>query len=393
MRAAWLIVASDLRIQLRRGTLLILGFVAPLALAFVMNLVFGGIDGDGSLTTFDVAVADEDGGEEAAAFVAVLEDIAADGLLELAVHDDEEAARAAVDDGDVGAAWVVPAGFSDAVRGGGESEILVIGDVDSPTTTSVARTIARRYSAGVGLTTTASMAAIETGVASPADVDAIADELQAAGPVVAVTDATAETQLLDVSTTVIAGMALFFVFFTAGLPIVGILEERDQGTLGRLLAAPIPAGAITAGKVLSAVVLGTLSLWSLMAASAVLMGADWGPPIGAALLGLAAVVSAIGIMSIAGSLARSTEQAGNVQGIVAVVLAILGGAFVPIPTGSSGLLGFLQQLTPHGWFFDGIAALQHEGVAGVLPAVGVLLAMGLVTGAVGLWLARWVLRR
>ncbi|QGG96864.1 ABC transporter permease [Actinomarinicola tropica] len=393
MRAAWLVAVNDLRVQLRRGTILVLGFVAPLALAFVMNLVFGGVDDGSGPTTFDVAVVDHDGGEEADGFVGVLRDVASSGLLDLTSYDDEDAARAALDDGDVGAIWIVPDGFSDAVRAGTETGIEVVGDVDAPTTASVARAIARGYASNVGLGTMAATTAIETGVATPEDAASVAEEAAAAGSPVTLVDATADTRLLDMSTNLMAGMALFFVFFTSGLPVLGILEERDQGTLHRLLAAPIPAWSITAGKVLSAAILGSLSLWSLMAASSVLMGAEWGPPIGAALLAVAGVVAAIGIMSVAGSIARSTEQAGNAQGIVAVVFAILGGAFVPIPGGSGGVLGLLQQLTPHGWFFDGVADLRHDGVAGAAPALAVLLAMGLLTGAVGLWLSRWVLRR
>lgn len=393
MRAAWLVAVNDLRVQLRRGTILVLGFVAPLALAFVMNLVFGGVDDGSGPTTFDVAIVDRDGGEEAAGFVAMLDDIAASGLLEVTAHDEEATARAALDDGQVGAIWVLPDGFSAAVRSGEETEITVIGDVDAPTTASVARAIARGYASNVGLATMAGVTALETGVVGPDDVAAIAEAAGTSGSPVELVDTTAETRLLDMSTNLMAGMALFFVFFTSGLPVIGILEERDQGTLHRLLAAPIPAWSITAGKVLSAAILGSVSLWSLMAASSILMGAEWGPPVGAALLGVAGVVAAIGIMSVAGAMARTSEQAGNAQGIVAVVFAILGGAFVPIPGGSGGVLGLLQQLTPHGWFFDGVADLRHDGLGAALPALGVLLAMGLLTGAVGLWLSRWVLRR
>ena len=43
-RAARLIVAKDLRTQLPNRTVLILGFVAPSALAFILNTVFGGIE-------------------------------------------------------------------------------------------------------------------------------------------------------------------------------------------------------------------------------------------------------------------------------------------------------------------------------------------------------------
>jgi ABC-2 type transport system permease protein len=303
------------------------------------------------------------------------------------------AAREAIDDGDVGAAWVIPEGFTSAVRSAGESEILVIGDVDSPQTTSVVRAIAGRYATGIGTATLAGLIAVQTGVAGPDEVGAVAEGVASAPPLAELVDVAAESSLLDTTTNVMAGMALFFTFFIAGLPSVSLLEERSTGTLSRLLVAPVPSAAITAGKLLGAVLLGTLSMCALMAASSVLMGADWGPPLGALLVAAAAVIAAVGIMSVGGSLARSTEQAGNAQSIVAIVLAILGGAFVPIPGGDAGALGILKGLTPHGWWFDGVAALQHDGLSSALPAVAVLVTMGVATGALGLWLSRQVLRR
>jgi hypothetical protein len=50
----------------------------------------------------------------------------------------------------------------------------------------------------------------------------------------------------------------------------------------------------------------------------------------------------------------------------------------------------LSQITPHAWFLRGIDTLSggSPGVADIAPSLGVLLAMGLVTGAIGLARAR-----
>ena len=107
----------------------------------------------------------------------------------------------------------------------------------------------------------------------------------------------------------------------------------------------------------------------------------------------AAVVAAAGIMTIPGGLARTTEQAGNVQAVVAVAFALLGGVFVPLSGPQGGALATLELLTPHGWFHEGLRAQLHGSVTDALPAIGVLLAMGVATGAVGLSIARRSLRR
>lgn len=191
-------------------------------------------------------------------------------------------------------------------------------------------------------------------------------------------------EALDLTTSLTAGLALFFGFFVGGLPLLSLLEERAGGTLGRLLVAPIPSGAIVAGKALAAIVIGIASLATLMVASSVLMGAEWGPPVGALILAGAFVVAAVGLMTAAGATARTAEQASNVQGITAVGLGLLGGAFVPIPTSESSLLGQIQRITPHGWFLDGLAELRGDGVAAALPSAAVLVAIGVVAAALSM---------
>jgi ABC-2 type transport system permease protein len=80
-------------------------------------------------------------------------------------------------------------------------------------------------------------------------------------------------------------------------------------------------------------------------------------------------------------LAKTPEQAGNIQGIVGTVLGLLGGSFFPIGQ-DGGFLARLTTLTPHHWFNRGLSDLaggQPPGAA--LGAVGSLLLIALVTGA------------
>ncbi|MGE3621491.1 MAG: ABC transporter permease [Acidimicrobiia bacterium] len=382
MGATWRIAAKDLRLQLRNRSLLVLGLLAPLALSFVLDLVFGGIEEEGGIT-FDVGLVAPDDDGPAAGFTALVDELAATGLLDVREYPDEAAARAAVDDGDVAAAWVVPEDFSAAVQAGRGTAITVVGDVDSPNTAGAARSIAQGYATRLGTATLAGLVAVETGVAGPGGVATVAEQVAASPPLAALSSRDLASTQLDATTSLSAGLALFFVFFTAGTAVLGIIEERGGGTLARLLAAPIPRASIVAGKVVAAVVLGVLSLVSLMVGSTLLMGADWGPPVGAVLLALCAVLAATGIMAVAGSAARTTEQAGGVQGVVAVVLAVVGGTFVPIPASEGSLLSTLRALTPNGQYLDGLTALRADGPVAALPHAAALAAMGLVAGAVG----------
>src|SRR3546814_11177965 len=90
-----------------------------------------------------------------------------------------------------------------------------------------------------------------------------------------------------------------------------------------------------------------ICLVALMLAATLIMDTEWGPPLGALLLAVCAVVAATGVMSIAGAPARTAEQAGAAQSVVAVSIRFLGGTFVPLPSSDAGHLSVHARLTPH----------------------------------------------
>jgi ABC-2 type transport system permease protein len=103
-----------------------------------------------------------------------------------------------------------------------------------------------------------------------------------------------------------------------------------------------------------------------------------------ALLVLAGVLSAIGVMALVATLAKTSEQAGNWQAIIAVVLGMLGGVFFPVSL-APGILGKLSLLTPQAWFMRGLSDLAGGGAwTVVLPAVLAMLLFAAVTGGIAM---------
>jgi ABC-2 type transport system permease protein len=376
MRAAWTIALKDLSLRMRDRSVFIIGLIAPLALAFIFNLIFGG-----SLNA--------DGGQIATAFADVVETLEADGLLQVTTFDGRDAGRQAAEEGEVAAVWVLPEGLSAAILGGEDADIEVIGNVDAPNTVQIATAIAEQFSAGVRTANLAVVTAIGSGVAAPADAPALAAEAAGQASPVTVGPVEAAIRQLDAATYFVAGLSIFFLFFIAGMGVTSMLEERRDGTLGRLMIAPIARFAIVGGKSITSVIIGLVSMTVLVIASRFLMGARWGDPGGVALLVGAAVLAVVAIMTLVGSFAHTAEQAGNLQSIVAVTFGMLGGTFVQIPEGP-GLLSRLRFVTPNAWFMRGLADLAGGGVAEALPAVGVLVGMAVVAGVAGLLLARKV---
>jgi ABC-2 type transport system permease protein len=386
MRAALLIAGKDLRQRLRDRSAVMIAFLVPLGLAFIFDLTLGGLPTGG--TTFTFAVVDADRSQVSRIFVDhVLPQVEEGGAIELREAESERAARRLVEDGTADAAFVVPAGFGAAAQGTGAGELRVIGDVDEPTATQVARSIARSFTADLDAVrlSVAAVAADDPGDADPAELAALAERAASVSNPVSLVDVTTVTKELDLTTYYAAGMTVFFLFFTVQFGVASLLEERKEGTLARLLAAPIGRPAILGGKLLTSFVLGVLSMTTLIVATTLLLGARWGSPLGVALLVVAGVFAAMGVMALVATIAKTAEQAGNWQAIIAVVLGMLGGVFFPISQ-VSGALSRLSLLTPQAWFMRGLSDLAGGGAwSVVLPSVLAMLVFAAVTGGIALF--------
>jgi ABC-2 type transport system permease protein len=380
IRSAMIILQKDARLRLRDRSVWMFALVIPLALTFVFSLVFPDQD-DFRLVA---GVVDLDGGEVAEGFTdGVLPSLVDEGFLTVTNFAGEVEARSAIESGDIAAAWVIPEGFTGQVTEGHAAELRLLANPDRALSAEVARGIADGYVARIeraSLAVATGMTATQ-GQLTDAQVQELSTDAVTSGSSIAIGELVAADRQLDPSSYLAAGMAIFFLFFTVTFGITGFLEEKDQGTLPRLLAAPISPVAIHLGKALGAFVLGVVSMMVLAVASDWLLDAPWGPPVGVAILTVAAVIAALGVMALVGTFARTAEQAGNLQAIVALVLGLTGGVFFPV---GSGVLGSLSLLSPHGWFLRGLADLAGERTwTAVLPAAGALVAFGVITAIPG----------
>lgn len=384
MRAALLIAGKDLRQRVRDRSVLLFAVLVPLALATVLSLTLGNLNDQSEL--FEYAVVDQDGGPIAAEFTGqVLPAVTAGGAVTVQTVPTEAAGRRLVEDGEVAALFVVPAGFSAAVESGDPARLEVVGDVDATLGVQVARAIAESYTARLQSARLSVATAVAGDPAAGADlrIAALAARAAAQESPVIVADATTGDRQLDGRTYTSAAMAVFFLFFTVQFGVLSLLDERKNGTMARLLAAPIPRLAVLGGKLLTSLAVGVASMAVLAVATSLLLGARWGDPFGVGILIVAGVLAGTGVTALVASLARTAEQAGNWGAIVAVVLGLLGGTFFPISQVGGGLAQ-LSYLAPHRWFLQGLADLSGSGGVGVIwPAVAAMLLFALVTGGIG----------
>ncbi|MCP3936716.1 MAG: ABC transporter permease [Actinomycetia bacterium] len=390
LRAAIIIVRKDLKQRIRDRSAYIIGVIAPLGLALILSNSFGGIgEGDFSI---GVGVVDQDGGEVAAEFVGALEDLDAEGVINLTTMADIDEAATSADDGDVAAALVIEEGFSAAVTSGTGGALTVISNPNSPTGTEVVAAIARGFGASVDATGAAIATAVALG-ASPAEIPALSERAAQTTSPVELAFGEADGEAFDFTSYYAVGISVFFLFFTVQFGVLGLIEERDNGTLPRVLAAPISPAAVILGKIGAAFVLGIVSMTALIIATSVLLGAEWGSPLPVAILTIAGVLAAMGIVSFVAGLVKTAQSASSVSSLVAVVLGVLGGAFFPVTIGPK-LLDVASRLTPHRWLLDGYRDLSFgEGLGDIAVNIVAVLAFAVVAGGAGLVMSRRLVAR
>jgi len=382
MRATLLICGKDLKTRLRDRSAVLIGIVVPLGLALIFNSIFGGITGNSKAIALGVVNADR--GAASARFVSgVLGAVGRTGVIAIHVEPTAARARALAANGTLDAVIVIPAGFSARVAAQRPAAMQVIGNVGNPISTEIARSIVGSYTADlnrVRLSVATVLAAGGSSAGSPARVQALAARAAAAAAPVAVADVSAKSKQLDQKSFFAAGMAVFFLFFTVQFGVTSLLEERNDGTLARLVAAPISRVSIIAGKLLTSFMLGLISMFVLVVATTVLFHASWGNPVGVAVLVISAILAATGIMALIATFAKNSEQAANWQSVVAVVLGLLGGTFFPVSL-APGILSRLTFVAPQAWFMRGLGDLRGGSLSAVwVPALAMLVFAAVSSG-------------
>lgn len=352
VRPALLIALKDLRQRLRDRSALIVAFVAPFGIAAIISLALGNTGRFHA--TF--AVADEDGGPVAKAFIDnALGAPALSDVVTVQVVPTAAEARSRTAAGKVSAALVIPAGFSEDIRAGRPAHIGVLKNAQSPIGGELAQSIASQFPR--------SPARLVDGSVGSRDVK----PASYFGP----------------------SMAIFFLFFVVEFGAIGILAERRTGTLTRLLAAPISRESVVIGKALSTFALGAISLATMAVATSSLLGASWGDPLAVIALGASVVLAAMGITALTATFASSEQSASAFSSMISMGLSMLGGNFVPVAQAPE-IMRTLALTTPNGLALRGLTDLAADGggIESVLSYIAGILAFAVVTGTLAVWRAR-----
>ena len=384
MRAAAVIARKDLRQRLRDRSAIVLGLVAPIGIAALMSAAFGGTQS----FHFTLGVVDADHVPVAQGLVQTLESAQLRSIITTRSYADEPQAAAAVRAGTVGAALVVPSGFSAAATSGHPRPLLSVTSVNDQISGGITSAVASSFVAQLNADRLSVSLALASGAPSSrrAQLESLAGHLTVPLQVV---ERPLGARPLNPISYYSPGMAIFFLLFTVGFTSRGFFADRQEGMIERMRAAGVAPAEIVAGKALSVLVYGVASLGAIGVVTSVLFGAHWGNPAAAALLGFVLVVAVVCITALVIGLSRTPRQAEGISSIVTFGLALLGGNFIFLSTAPAAMRR-LALFTPNGWAMRGFTdmATIGGGVRTVWVPVLAILAFSALAAALAATLAR-----
>jgi ABC-2 type transport system permease protein len=384
MRAPLLIARKDLRQRIRDRSAITIALVAPVAIAALMSLAFRGAE----TFHFNLGVVDQDHGPVAAALLRSLEQPPLHRFVTVRLLPTEAQAAHQVQGKRIGAALVIPTGFSKAAAGSAPVALHTLSSVNNTIAANVTESIASSFVAQIN----ADRLSVATAVAAGAPASRTS-QLASAASNLQIPEQVVQRPLgahpIKAVSYYAPAMAIFFLLFTISFTARSFFVDRAEGMIERMRAAPIRPVEILLGKALSVFVFGIVSLAVIGIITSVVFGADWGSPLAAASVCLAIVISVVCLTALVIGVSRSQRQAEGIASAVVFLLALLGGNFVFISAAPS-IMRRIALFTPNGWALRALTDLSTTGGGMQTAAVPILaiLTFSLVVGSIAALLAR-----
>jgi len=413
------IALKDMLYSRRSVFFLTFGLGLPLLIAGIFYFAFGGAaseDGGFDLSTVKVQVVNQDQpGSQYNDFSAgkmLIDVLQADelvDLLEVTVVDNVAEARFAVDAQEANLAVIIPVDFTAAVfdqEGQAAIEIyhdptltlgpkivkdIVTSFVDVFAGSKIAASVTQDQLAERGQTVEEDvLRGVSGGYAAWAVMLQGGEKIGRSflfdlrTPSVAATETASSTASMPAL--IMAGMMVFYVFFTGAVAAQSILEEEEAGTLSRLFTTPTSRSTILSGKFLSIFTTLVIQVIVLVVVSALIFGIDWGDfwPVTLVMLALVVLAASFGIFVT--SLLKNTRQTGIIYGGLMTIAGMLGmsNVFTTDVPGASKVMSTLSLVAPQGWGVRAWQALlEGGGFSEVLLPVIVMLVLGTLFFALG----------
>lgn len=400
LRHIWFIAVKDLKIFVSDRTALFFSILFPFMFIVLFNFLLADAFTDTSRLELHVATQETSGMS-----LQILEGIETKDPSRLAPGDpliiwekDYNAAKAAVDDGNLSGFLAFPAEFTEAVIADTPTNLEIYANAGSTNTRAalggLANEISSRFVTGTVIThaiarlmgeSGATMAEINT------EIERITAELltgEAETPFLTlVTQNVGAIETVNPANYVIPGYLVMFVFFSAALSAAAIVQERERHTLERMLSTSVTREAILGGTFTGAVIRGLIQVVIFWGFGILAFDVDMGLAPGAVILlsVLMALMSAAFSLMLA-TFAKTVRSASSLGVLASLLLAPLGGCWWPLFLYPQWLQN-IAKITPHAWATEGFNKLLLFGadLGDVWPSMVALVAFGAAFAVIAVW--------
>jgi len=416
------IAIKDMTQAFRSKIALVFMFVVPILMTAMFSVMFGGMgeDDEGfSIPITKVILVDQDQGSfgtgmpegsSADSIGGLLEDVLLSNdfaeFMEVSRLEDAHQARIAVDNQEAGVAIIIPEDMTtEYMLPEGKAELEFYQDPTLSIGPAIVKEVVHQILDGFSnskITLAVALESMELAGVSLTNEQiqrVLAEYLQSmdhgqaseSPPLLDIVhpaiDETASNEAMTIVSMIMAGMTIFYVFFTGANTALSILREEEAGTLPRLFTTPTRVSTILNGKFLAIGLTISVQLSVLLLVGHLVFQIQWGQLIPVILVSIGTMVSASAFGIFLLSWIKTERQAGAAIGGVVTILGMMG----MMPTFIKGMpnppqfVNTIAHLVPQGWAVEGLdITLQGGGTTDVAVNVVALLAWGIAFLIVGI---------
>jgi ABC-type Na+ efflux pump permease subunit len=178
----------------------------------------------------------------------------------------------------------------------------------------------------------------------------------------------------------VAGTAILMLLFSVAGVGTSILEEKENGTINRLLYSPLKGSTILFSKMLFAFFISIIQLSAMFLFAGLIFNMDLFinfPALILMIIATAFAVSSLGILLAA--IAKTRQQAQNLSTIIILIMSVIGGSMIPLFI-MPAILQKLALFTVNYWAIQGFYDIFWRALPlqSILPKILILLSIGVV---------------
>jgi ABC-2 type transport system permease protein len=348
------LVLKDLKLFFADKKSMLITFAVPISLITLFAFAFGGVGQEkGKARPTTIVIADEDQTDASKKVIAQL-----DSLKELVVSlSTTQAAEKLVKKGDEAAILIFHKGFADSLNAGNDPPVEFEYDASKEAEIGILQgALTGKLMAIIGEKSMAKNA-IRTFDMQYPDMDAATKEAihaqilnnfspdesgKPAQSFIKTTALMAEEENSPGLVQAVSGTAIMMLLFSVVAVGASMLDEKQEGTLKKLLYSPLPPNHILFGKMIYANLIAMLQLSVMFLFARLAFGLDILPHLLSILLMIIATAyacSSFGVLL--ASFAKSRQQVQGISTLIVLVMSCIGGSMIP----TFAMPAFMQKIS------------------------------------------------